>query len=385
MEVFLKLDLNIAAIVLLGIVFVIAYNRLDRNEELNRKFMVMSVVVFTELFLETTAYVIDGKSGFLIRIISVLIYTVIFSIAPAVTYVWYLFVRRWIITNSKMTKKTKILLHIPILINLIITILSPFYGFIFYVDENNIYYRGKFFLIIAAVIYIYLLLSVKLILKYRKIIIKQEVVSLLFFGILPGIGGLFQSLFYGATIMWSSTAFSLVIVYIFLQQKMIHLDSLTGVWTRESFERYISQRTAVGGNRRFGAIYMDLDDLKQINDNYGHTEGDEAIKSIMHIIKKILRKTDIVARLGGDEFIIILDCESMESVEKLIERIRMEISEYNKNSGKQYNLSCSFGSGIFNENYSNVNQFIDHIDNLMYSNKRVRKKYLKIDEETILY
>ncbi|MDP4119264.1 MAG: diguanylate cyclase, partial [Bacillota bacterium] len=82
---------------------------------------------------------------------------------------------------------------------------------------------------------------------------------------------------------------------------------------------------------------------------------------------------DILARMGGDEFIIVLDCESKEILDKMVEKINAKLQQYNKKSGKKYNLECSFGADIFDNGYSGIEQFLNHIDKLMYKNKREKR------------
>ena len=219
--------------------------------------------------------------------------------------------------------------------------------------------------------YLYLICSFFVILKQKKRIMKQDFIPMVIFGILPMIGGILQTMFYGVLLMWSSAAFSLVVVYNFLQQRMIHLDGLTGVWTRASFDYYISQR--IKNDDGFGVIFMDIDGLKNINDEFGHIEGDNAIKSAVNLIAGILRKTDVIARWGGDEFVIMLDNVSEKSMEEILERLNSTFHQYNEENKKEYKLECSFGADLFNKSFSSIEQFLNHVDTLMYCNKNMKK------------
>lgn len=372
MSVFLRIDINIAAMILLGTVFVMAYIRLDKHDILNRKFLVTSFLVLIELLFESITCIINRRPEHWLIPITVLMHIFIFTTAPILSYFWYEFIHSWINLNIRRTLIKRVILYSPIIINSIFAILSPIFGFIFYIDSSNIYHRGSMFFISAAVTYIYLLYSLVYILSQWKSLLKQEIIPLFMFGMITALGGLIQSLFYGILLMWSFAAFSLVIVFIYLQQRMVHLDSLTGAWTRESFEQYIRQRAKQ--KMKFGAIYIDLDGFKQVNDGYGHLEGDLAIKTTVHLIKSLLRKTDIIARLGGDEFILIFDGEvTKEKLELMINKIETKLKQYNKKSGKEYELKCSFGADIYKPEYGNLEQFLCHVDKLMYKNKRSKK------------
>ncbi|MGB8450785.1 MAG: GGDEF domain-containing protein [Anaerocolumna sp.] len=369
----MRIDINIAAMVLLGVVYLIACGRLDRQDILNKKFLSTSRIILLGILFETLTCIINRRPELWLIPVSVLMHIGVFVTAPILTYFWYIFIYSWIIPNTVISRKKQVLLLIPVVINAIITVLSPVFGWVFYITSSNIYHRGNLFVVSSAIIYFYLLYGLALVLKRRNKFIKQDFIPLFSYGILPIIGGLIQTLFYGTLVMWSSSAFSMVIIYIFLQQRMIHLDSLTGAWTRESFDNYIPQRMKQGTEDKFGIIYLDLDGLKQINDEYGHLEGDSAIKSAVQLLKSVLRKKDIIARLGGDEFVIVVDCNTNEFLDELIEKINTRFIQYNEGSEKKYKLECSIGADIYSDNFSSVEQFLHHVDNLMYSHKRMKK------------
>lgn len=369
----MRIDINLAALVLLGAVFMIAFRSLDRQDPLNKKFLNTSLIILLEILFETLTCIINRQPEHWLRPVSVFLHLCLFITAPVLAYFWYTFIYGWVMPESHVLPKKHVLLLAPILLNLIITALSPAYGLVFYIDSSDIYRRGSWFAVTAAITYFYLLYSLALILRQRNRIMRQEFIPLCVFGIFPLFGGLVQSLFYGVLLMWSSCAFSLVIIYNFLQQRMIHLDHLTGVWTRGSFDYYISQRSRQKLIKGFGAIFADLDDLKKINDENGHYEGDRAIKNAVRFIKGSLRKTDIVARMGGDEFVIILDCDSKEDLEKTVGRISSSFAEYNERSGKAYRLECSLGADVYSTEYSSIEQFLRHVDSLLYDDKKKKK------------
>lgn len=376
MSVFLRIDINIMAMIMLGMIYLIARRRLDRQDSLNRVFLIVSLIIIVQLSIETATCIINKRPEHWLIPVSTFLHLCLFSIAPVLTYFWCIFIDRLVASGAAALKKKQNLLLIPVVICVFLTLLSPIYDFVFYIDSSNIYHRGPLYLISAVITYFYLFYGFFLVVKNKRKIIKQEFVPLFIFSLLPIIGGAAQILFYGVLLTWSCTAFSFVIVYIFLQQRMVHLDALTGVWSRGSFDYYISQRELHKYDDRIGFIYFDIDGLKNINDNFGHVEGDYVIKNSVAIVKSVIRKKDIVVRMGGDEFAIIMDCERKEDLEKTVERINEAFLWFNKNSGKSYKLECSFGAGIYNSDYSSIEQFLRHVDNLMYENKKQKQKDL---------
>lgn len=374
MDVYFRTDINIAAMILCGIVITIANKRLDHKDQLNRVFLLTGLIVIFELMTETITCMLNRRPEAWIDSVSTLLHILLFAAAPVLTYFWYLMICHWIIPIEKIIRRKQAVLLIPVAVNLVLTLLSPIYGWVFYIDDANVYHRGSYFLISVGITYFYLLYAFLLVIRQRKKIVREEYIPLMIFGILPMLGGLLQTLFYGILLMWSTAGFSLMIVYIFLQQRMIHLDDLTGAWTRGTFEYCIAQKVDQKRRDEFGLIFVDIDELKRINDQYGHFEGDYALRTTVQLIKSALRKTDIIARTGGDEFLVILDCISREKIDHTIERIRNTFRQYNETSNKEYVLDCSIGAELFHSDFHDINEFMRHVDKLMYENKKTKKQ-----------
>lgn len=370
MGLFLRIDINIMAAVVLSLVYLIARRRLDRKDPLNRMFLAVSLIIIVQLIIEAATCVINKRPEQWLIPVSLFLHLILFTVAPILTYCWYIFINKLVASDEAALKKRNLIMLIPVALSFLLTLLSPLYSFVFYIDNASVYHRGTLFPIIAAITYLYLTCGFLTVVKNRRKIIKQEYVPLVIFSLLPIIGGMVQTLFYGVLLMWSCAAFSCVIVFIFLQQRMVQLDALTGVWSRGSFDYYISQRLLCDEGEKLGFIYFDVDRLKNINDNYGHVEGDNALKTAIAIVKGATRKKDIMVRMGGDEFMIIMDCENKEDLGKTVDRIKAAFDRHNSSSRKSYRLECSLGADLYGREYGSIEQFLRHIDHLMYENKK---------------
>jgi Ca2+/Na+ antiporter len=102
MDVFLRIDINIAAMVMLGIVSVIAFRRLDRKDPLNQAFLITSVIILLQLFFETTTCILNGRPEPWTGGVSTVLHMGLFGAAPMLTYFWYLMVSRWIVPEEKI-------------------------------------------------------------------------------------------------------------------------------------------------------------------------------------------------------------------------------------------------------------------------------------------
>ena len=373
MDVIFRIDLDLAAIILLGIVCLIAWRRLDLSDQLNKVYLISSVIIILEMLFESATCVLNRRPEVWAAPVSTVLHLCLFAAAPMMTYFWYRMLCHWIFPDERISKRKQILLLLPVAVNLLLTLLSPIYRLLFYIDSSNAYHRGPYFLLSVAIIYSYFIYCFTLIWMQRKKVVKEEFIPLFNVGILPVIGGLLQAMFYGLLTMWSFTGFSLVLVYIFLQQRMVHIDDLTGAWTRGTFEYYLAHRAKQRKDDVFGLVLLDIDGLKKINDEYGHFEGDYVLKTFVQLIKSVLKKTDIIARTGGDEFLIILDCNSREKVEHTIEKIKSTLQMHNETSSKDYLLDCSIGAELYHSGFTDIDQLMRHVDKLMYENKRIKK------------
>ncbi len=376
MELYYMIDTNLILAFLLALVLIIARSRLDLRINLNKIFIITAALILFQLVMETFTWMIEGIASPGLILINNLVTVLLFISGPAATYCWYRLVTLWVLPENGHNFVTKKSMLIPLAIVSILAISSPFTNLLFTVDASNVFYRGPWYFLTAASCYFYLLISVHIVIANRHNLLKSMYHALLLFAITPAIGGLIQVLVEGTLMIWASSALSLILVYIYLQQRMMQFDTLTGAWTRGSFDRYIESRIEnEKEHAKLALIFIDLDDLKYINDTYGHLEGDVALQTAVKLLKRCLCRNDIIARFGGDEFVIVANkCtdkdSAMNSVEDRIALMKYNFKKYNESSPKEYDLSFSYGYEEFDNNKYNIWQFIDHIDHLMYQDKK---------------
>ena len=122
-------------------------------------------------------------------------------------------------------------------------------------------------------------------------------------------------------------------------------------------------------------IYGDLDNLKEINDTFGHKEGDQVLVDISHILKETFRESDIIASIGGDEFVMLAMNSLETSGEKLINRFEQVLNDHHLQTKPPYKLAMSFGIACFNpQNPSSIDALLVEADKLMYENKQRKRR-----------
>ncbi len=152
-------------------------------------------------------------------------------------------------------------------------------------------------------------------------------------------------------------------------------DDLTCLFNRRGFFAAATQelKRAMRKSERLLLFFCDLDGLKQINDTYGHREGDMALIRAAEILEKSFRRSDIVARLGGDEF-VVLAMETGDGCEETIQRRIAKNLRSTKNMGCGCELSLSVGVARFNPKQAvSLAELMSEADKVMYEQKRKRQ------------
>ena len=128
-------------------------------------------------------------------------------------------------------------------------------------------------------------------------------------------------------------------------------------------------------NTPLSICYIDVDNLKKVNDTYGHLEGDHLIECVASCIKTSVRETDVISRMGGDEFLIIFPGFREPDAEIIVQKICKSLDEKNIEEKKQYRYSFSYGIMEMTRNSKNsVNDAIKDADEKMYKNKLSKKQ-----------
>ncbi len=149
-------------------------------------------------------------------------------------------------------------------------------------------------------------------------------------------------------------------------QRQATIDSLTGAFNRAFFTQNL--RAELSRAQRLGysvgLLMVDVDDLKRVNDRYGHLAGDELLKLVVEGLRLATRETDWVARYGGDEFAVVLPGCAPDQLEVLGEKLRRNVSERSIGlaDGRRLGITVSLGGSVFPEMASSLEDLIDQAD-----------------------
>jgi diguanylate cyclase (GGDEF)-like protein len=159
-----------------------------------------------------------------------------------------------------------------------------------------------------------------------------------------------------------------------------HHDALTGLYNRAAIVGYLDKNINLSRRRKspLAVAFIDINDLKKMNDLYGHEAGDALIKGAASAINLSIRSSDYAARLGGDEFLIaFMDCDK-ESADITMERIQETYGELGRIVGKEWSLS--YGCSELLGKYDDVDSLIERADNAMYKHKKKMKQKMLLEK-----
>jgi two-component system, cell cycle response regulator len=170
------------------------------------------------------------------------------------------------------------------------------------------------------------------------------------------------------------------IKHVRMQEEMRSLllrDELTGLYNRRGFFTLVEYllKMAKRQDRGMFMLYADLDNLKQINDAYGHQEGDLALIETANLLAKNYRESDIIARIGGDEFVVISAGTPGDCVDTILRRLQQALEAYNaKKNRRPYALSISAGIAFYDpENPCSIDELLAQGDRSMYGHKKQKQ------------
>ncbi|MEA2451736.1 MAG: diguanylate cyclase [Actinomycetota bacterium] len=155
-------------------------------------------------------------------------------------------------------------------------------------------------------------------------------------------------------------------------RNLASLDPLTKVSNVARF--YDEMGLMEAGTESFAVLLVDVDDLKVLNDRYGHQAGSAAIQTVADALRRVVRTSDCVARFGGDEFVMILKDADRAGAQVVVNRLRSVLAEKQVTAAADAAVTVSVGVAMFGEDGTSSEELLAFADEAMYSDKRGRKE-----------
>lgn len=165
--------------------------------------------------------------------------------------------------------------------------------------------------------------------------------------------------------------------WINLLRNLALIDTLTGLYNRRGFLMLAESHLKLAKRKEKGAIlfFIDMDNLKSINDRIGHREGDNSLLDVAHVLKVTFRASDIIGRYGGDEFVVLALEASNEDLDSILKRLEENIENHNARESNPYVLSISYGFSCFDPySATSIKEMLERADESMYGNKKKKRE-----------
>ena len=373
----LYLEINIFSLVLIGIILLKTRGLSQMVAQSN---FAMSIIAEMVFFVSDTLFVLVNE-GVLPggKPVMMACKEVYFLATAAMCFFWFIYFEY--LRETRFVKRRRYVLYsTSILWLMVIALLANLFNHsLFYIDESGVYRRGPFFILTYILSYSYVLIAfirVMINLKRDKEATNKDLlIRLAFFPLFPGISGVLQFIFPRLPIACATISLTTLFLYLTWVDQLISLDPLTGLNNRKQLTHTFNNLSKNHENQDKIRLYLiDVNHFKQINDTYGHLQGDNALKIIAEALKaacKGANRGTVIARYGGDEFVILVSENNNDETIDLKERIKEKLKELSEKKSVPFELTVSVGSAC-SDNGDSLKDLILKADKAMYMEK---KKY----------
>ena len=361
---FSVLTANIISILLIGTLYLANRQKAEYDRDM-RLLQQMMVTIGIANISDCCVYYLAGSSNIVIKVLVFLSGSGLFLGNVMIGYLWAKFIM--VHMNIPFSDIRRNIYRTIGLISIVLLVINIFYPLVFSVSDGR-YQRGFAYIIFLIFAAFYILDSLYL---YVKRVKKNGSLKLfpVHISLIPVIlGVVIQAFFVEIAITWTSIAISVAGIMTALKNEIIFTDCLTGLYNREYLE-FLHKRACNKKDCWVSGIMIDLNGFKQINDNYGHAEGDLALCIVADLLLKSFSEYGVVTRYAGDEFVIMLNTTDDQLIQKIIKSAKKNFVTENEKNDKPYQLSASMGYAITNLSNETIDDFMNRIDEQMYQDK----------------
>lgn len=361
---FSVLTANIISILLIGTLYLANRQKVEYDRDM-RLLQQMMVTIGIANISDCCVYYLAGSSNIVIKVLVFLSGSGLFLGNVMIGYLWAKFIM--VHMNIPFSDIRRNIYRTIGFISIVLLVINIFYPLVFSVSDGR-YQRGFAYIIFLIFAAFYILDSLYLYVKRVKKNGSLKLFPVHIFLIPVILGVVIQAFFVEIAITWTSIAISVAGIMTALKNEIIFTDCLTGLYNRVYLE-FLHKRACNKKDCWVSGIMIDLNGFKQINDNYGHAEGDLALCIVADLLRKSFSEYGVVTRYAGDEFVIMLNTTDDQLIQKIIKSAKKNFVTENEKSDKPYQLSASMGYAITNLSNETIDDFMNRIDEQMYQDK----------------
>jgi diguanylate cyclase (GGDEF)-like protein len=363
------------ALIVLAILLLIVLERKDYYTARQKRFLRLIVGTMYLLINDSLIFLLEGTLG---RVITYALYFLnisLFLVTAILVMWWGVYVHETLM--QARTKKNKLyywLIPLFVSIALVVNFIVPV---VFRISDVNEYQReiGTYvIMLLDFLIGFYLIYLTIRRLKYLSSDVKYGILSLLFF---PLLGGILQMFHYGIASLFSSFALGLLAGYILIENLAVNTDHLTGLFSRVKSYQYMQDM--MRRKHPFSLAILDLDNLKWINDRFGHEVGDKVISCFAHMLQHSFSMASMIARSGGDEFMVVTQIVNRKSLEHVLQ----DLAKHLECDELDFPILFSYGYSIWKGGEKTIDELMREADMNMYHYKKYNKRLRRRSTDVI--
>lgn len=310
------------------------------------------------------------------KYIHYLVKTIDYTLTPAIAY---FFINQ---VDSKLSVKKY--MGILEIIDILIILLSVPFGWVFYIDQNNVYRHGPFYIVYPIIYVLMMILLIIGLLQYGRRFASSNKKSLFAIMLLALVGIVFQETagsFMRTGYLALAMGSTLLFIHFeeFCQQEMdedgkaktilLEKDALTDLYSRYAYNEQLKKHSNPPLSSTLCVLLIDINGLKMVNDTKGHEKGDELICETAHAIRKAIQSYGHVYRTGGDEFVVLLDLSSY-TIKEFYDILKREFYAYKIKAIELSEINVAIGKA-YAKDYPDftLEQLVEVADRDMYKDK----------------
>ena len=377
----LYVEISAIGIILLSVVLY-SQRQFTAASAAQRRFNNLIYVTIVMLVIDAACWLIDGTQFRLALQLNYTLESIYYALHILLPYLWALYVESALSTDLRAAGRRIAVATVPLILFLIALIPNLKYGFVFTIDEQNVYHRAVGVYFYAFLSYAYLIYgSIRSLIKAKGaawVDDRRRYYTMAFFAVLPSLGGFIQLFFYGVSLNWILASVSILLVYLDAQNRQISTDPLTNLNNRRELSKFLLREIGDRDPNKGGTLIlmiMDVDGFKMINDTYGHFYGDSVLVAVSEILKSSCKNTNaFLARFGGDEFCIVLPPSMEADAEELIQQVQENAEAWNRSHPEMKPIGLSIGYAEWDPKQDkSYETFLARADARMYEVKNAKK------------
>ena len=359
---------NITGFCLLVILLITRYITRRRWNRAEQIFLHITILPLLSCIVEPVTFLVDGQPGLVCHYVNLLGNTYLYGANLAGSYLWCIYVDLKLYDDKSRIHKYRYYKSFVIFLGA--TLFGNLWGgYYFTVDAQNVYHRQPLILLFYVLCMMCMLTSVVILLLFKSRHSGAKFFPLWYFMVPVLVGTVLQGTFYGISLAWLGVAVGLVAMQMGLQNEQSYQDGLTGLYNRLYLEHTLWVMTREYRKNYYG-IMIDINYFKKINDTYGHSMGDEALKDLASIMDLNIPPSATAFRMAGDEFVILIKTEKEEEIQKTMENLNKAVNSFNALQRRPYQLSLSMGYAMYNRKTDTDDTFLKKMDEAMYLEKQ---------------